>query len=215
MREGNEQAPPRSRERRDPLLPALAMAVSLVLVAAIFHFYPRVSRWLGPDVPAVAGEPLNPDDAVPVWVCRGVEGVGLLLRGSRDDDGLGDAFVGGPHRLLTLHVWNFAREAPFELNLPEGGFVSPEGGDPAVPAARLVKEDAPARLRPVLLALGAVTSLRVPKGHSGKALLAVRGDPGERTAFVSGTLTFERRELERRTLAQFEQRPDPKQFKDF
>lgn len=215
MRERQETLLPRARERRDPLLPMLATAVSLVLVAAVFHFYPRVSRWLGPDVPAVVGEPQSPDDAVPVWVCRGIDGVGLLLRGSRDDDGLGEAFEGGPYRFLTLHVWNFAREEPFDLVLPEKGFVSPEGGDPALPAARLVKGDAPPRLRPVLLGLGAVTSLRVPKGHAGKALLAVRGDPGQRTAFVSGALTFERRELERRTLAQFEQRPDRKQFEDF
>ncbi len=203
------------RERKDPLLPLLAMAVSLVLAAAVFHFYPRFSRWLGSDAPAVVGQVQSPDDAVPVWVCRGVEGVGLLLRGSKDDEGLGDAFEGGPYRFLTLHVYNFARDEPFDLKLPEGGFVSPEGGDPALPAALLVKQDAPLRLRPVLLGLGAVRSLRVPKGHSGKALLAVRGDPGARTAFVSGALTFERRELERRALAQFEQRPDRKQFEDF
>jgi hypothetical protein len=203
------------RERKDPLLPLLATAVSLVLVAAAFHFYPRFARWFGPNEAAVAGEVQSPDDAVPVWVCRGVEGVGLILRGSREDDGLGDAFVGGPYRFLTLHVYNFAREEPFDLKLPEGGFVSPEGGEPALPAARLVKEDAPLRLRPVLLGLGAVTSLRVPRGYAGQALLAIRGDPAPRTAFVSGALTFERRELLRRTLAQFEQRPDSKQFEDF
>jgi len=215
MRERQELVPPRTRERRDPILPVLAASVSLVLVAAVFHFYPRVSRWLGSDVPAVEGEFQPPDEPVPVWVCRGVEGVGLLLRGSRDEDGLGDAFEGGPYRLLTLHVWNFAREEPFTLDLPEGGFVSPEGGEPARPAARLLKADAPPRLRPLLLGLGAVDSLTVPKGHAGKALLAVRGDPARRTAFVSGGLTFERKELEWRTLAQFEQRPDRKQFEDF
>ena len=203
------------RERKDPLLPLLATAVSLVLVGAVFHFYPRFARWLGSNEAAVAGQVQSPGDAVPVWVCRGVEGVGLILRGGREDDGLGAAFEGGPYRFLTLHVYNFARAEAFELNLPEGGFVSPEGGDPAFPAARFVKEDAPARLRPVLLGLGAVTSLRVPMGHSGKALLAIRGDPAPRTAFVSGALTFERRELERRALAQFEQRPDKKQFEDF
>ncbi len=215
MPERHEPPPPRARARTDPLLPLLASAVSLILVAAVFHFYPRVSRWLGPDVPSVVGEALSPGDAVPVWVCRGVDGVGLLLRGTRDDDGLGDAFEGGPYRFLTLHVWNFARDEPFVLNLPEGGFVSPEGLDPALPAARLVKGDVPPRLRPLLLGLGAVTSLRVPKGHAGQALLAVRGDPAKRTGFVSGALTFERRELERRTLAQFERRPDRKQFEDF
>jgi len=214
MPERQEQ-PPRSPERRDPLLPLLAVAVSFVLAAAVFHFYPRVSRWLGSDVPAVVGEFQPPDEAVPVWVCRSVEGVGLLLRGIRDEEGLGEAFEGGPYRLLTLHVWNFAREEAFALTLPEGGFVSPEGGDPAFPAARFLKADAPPRLRPLLLGLGAVGSLTVPKGHAGKALLAVRGDPGKRTAFVSGGLTFERKELERRTLARFEQRPDPKQFEDF
>lgn len=197
------------------MLPLLAAAVSVVLLGAILHFYPRFKRWLGPDVASVASHVQAPDEAVPVWVCRGVDGVGLLLRPTRDDEGLGDAFDGGPYRFLTLHVWNFAREEPFELTLPEAGLLSPEGGEPALPAARLAKPDVPARLRPVLLGVGAVTSLRVPKGHSGKALLALRGDPAARTAFVAGALSFERRQLERRILAQFEQRPDPKQFEDF
>jgi hypothetical protein len=202
-------------ERKDPMLPLLATAVSLVLVASVFHFYPRISQWLGPGVESVSSEHEAGDAAVPVWVCRGVDGVGLLLSGDGHHEGLGDAFVGGPYRLLTLHVYNFAREEPFDLTLPEKGFLSPEGGEPALPAAALVKGDAPAALRPVLLALGAVPSLRVPKGHAGKALLAVRGDPGRRTAFVSGPLTFERKELERKTLARFEQSPDRKQFEEF
>jgi len=202
-------------ERKDPLLPLLATAVSLVLAASIFHFYPRVSRWIGSDVPAVVGEREAPDGAVPVWVCRSVEGVALLLSGNGEEEGLAEAFEDGPYRLLTLHVYNFAREEPFELDLPAAGLVSPEGGEPALPAAQLLRADLPARLRPIVLALGAVPSLRVPKGHAGKALLALRGDPSKRTAFVSGPLTFERRELERTTLARFEQRPDPKQFEDF
>jgi hypothetical protein len=202
-------------ERKDPMLPLLATAVSLVLVASVFHFYPRISQWLGPSVDAVSSEQEAGDVAVPVWVCRGVEGVGLLLSGDGHHEGLGDAFPGGPYSLLTLHVYNFARDEPFDLTLPEKGFLSPEGGEPALPAISLVSADAPAALRPVLLALGAVPSLRVPKGHAGKALLAVRGDPLRRTAFVSGPLTFERRELERKTLARFEQRPDRKQFEEF
>lgn len=205
-------APP--RQRKDPLLPLLASAVSVVILGAMFHFYPRVQRWLGPDLGAVSGHVQPPGEAVPVWVCREVEGVGLLLRATRDET-LDGAFEGGPYRLLTLHVWNFAREEPFDLALPEKGFVSPEGGDPAFPAARLVRPDAPERLRPVLLGVGAVTSLSVPKGRSGKVLLAVASDPAPRTAFICGTLTFERRELERRTLAQFESKPDRKQFEDF
>jgi hypothetical protein len=202
-------------ERKDPMLPLLATAVSLVLVASVFHFYPRISQWVGPGVDSVSGEHEAGEVAVPVWVCRSVEGVGLLLSGDGSQEGLGDALVGGPYRLLTLHVYNFAREEPFELTLPEKGFLSPEGGEPALPAASLVRGDAPATLRPLLLAAGAVPSLRVPKGHAGKALLAVLGDPARRTAFLSGPLTFERRELERRTLARFEQRPDPKQFQEF
>jgi hypothetical protein len=202
-------------ERKDPMLPLLATAVSLVLVASAFHFYPRISQWIGPRVDAVSGEHEAGDVAVPVWVCRGVDGVGLLLSADGHAEGLDDAFAGGPYRLLTLRVYNFAREEPFDLALPEKGFLSPEGGDPALPAASLVKGDIPATLRPVLLALGAVPALRVPKGHAGKALLAVRGDPSRRTAFVSGPLTFERRELERRALARFEQRPDRKQFEEF
>jgi hypothetical protein len=203
------------RERKDPLLPLLAAAVSVVLIGALLHFYPRVKRWLGPDVASVAGHVQAPDEAVPVWVCRGVEGVGLLLRATRDDEGLADAFEGGPYRFLTLHVWNFARDEPFDLTLPAKGLLSPEGGEPALPAAVLVKQDVPERLRPVLLGVGAVTSVRVPKGHGGKALLVLRDDPAARTGFVLGELSFERRQLERRTLAQFEQRPDSKQFEDF
>lgn len=202
-------------ERKDPILPLLATAVSLVLVASVFHFYPRVSQWLGPEVESVTGEHERGDVAVPVWVCRGVDGVGLLLSGDVHDEGIDGAFAGGPYRFLTLQVYNFARDEPYELILPPKGLVSPDGGEPALPAAALVKPDAPAALRPVLLALGAVPSLRVPKGHAGKALLAVRGDPARRTAFVSGALTFERKELQRRALARFEQRPDRKQFEEF
>jgi hypothetical protein len=202
------------RERRDPLLPILASVVSLILVAAAIHLYPYVARHFerGPPVVQVLAPP---DEEVAVWVCKSVEGVALLLRAQAEDHGLGGALEGGPHRLMTLYVFNFAREAPFELNLPEAGFLSPEGGEPAVPAAKLVKADVPAQLRPVLLGLGAVRSLRVPKGHRAQALLALRGDPAPRTAFVSGGLTFERRELEHRALARFEQRPDAKQFGDF
>ncbi|HEX5138637.1 MAG TPA: hypothetical protein VFY93_16820 [Planctomycetota bacterium] len=202
-------------ERKDPMLPLLATAVSLVLIASVFHFYPRVSRWLGPSVDAVVGDHEAGDVAVPVWVCRGVDGVGLILSADGHTQGLDDAFVGGPYHLLTLHVYNFAREAPFDLTLPEKGFLSPEGGEPALPAARFVPADAPAALRPVLLALGAVPALHVERGRAGKALLAVRSDPAGRTAFVAGPLIFERRELERTTLARFEQRPDRKQFEEF
>lgn len=203
------------RERKDPLLPLLGAAVSLILVASAIHFYPYFARRLASPRPPVTGAVASPDDAVPVWVCRSVDGVALLLRVEAEDKGLADALKGGPYGFLTLHVYNFAREAPFELNLPEAGFASPEGGDALVPAARLVRPDAPPRLRPVLLGLGAVDSLRVEKGHGAQALLVVRGDPSRRTAFVSGDLTFERRELERRVLARFEQRPDAKQFEDF
>jgi hypothetical protein len=206
---------PAPRGRKDPMLPLLAAAVSIVLLGAIFHFYPRFKRWLGSDVASVHGHVQAPDEEVPIWVCRGVDGVGLLLRATRDDEGLADAFDGGPYGFLTLHVWNFAREEPFEFALPAKGLLSPEGGEPALPAAALVRKDLPDRLRPVLLGVGAVESLRVPKGHSGKALLAVRGDPAARTAFVAGALSFERKKLERRALAKFEQRPDPKQFEDF
>lgn len=202
-------------ERKDPMLPLLATAVSLVLIASVFHFYPRISNWLGANVDAVVGDHELGDVAVPVWVCRGVDGVGLMLSADGHAEGLDDAFVGGPYRLLTLHVYNFARDEPFDLALPEKGFLSPEGGEPAVPAAALVRADAPAALRPVLLALGTVPALHVAKGHAGKALLAVRSDPARRTAFVAGPLTFERKELERRTLARFEQRPDRKQFEEF
>lgn len=197
------------------MLPLLATAVSLVLVASVFHFYPRISQWLGPGLDAVTNDHEAGDAAVPVWVCRGIDGVGMLLASDGQRAELGEALEGGPYSLLTLHVWNFARDEPFDLALPEKGLLSPEGGDPALPVALLVKPDASPAVRPILLALGAVPSLRVPKGHSGKALLAVRGDPTRRTAFVSGPFTFERRELERRALARFAQRPDRKQFEEF
>jgi hypothetical protein len=204
------------RERSDPLVPLLATAVSLVLVGAIFFvFYPRLSRWLGPSKASVVGEAPEPDDAVPVWVCRDVPGVALLLRGGVEESGLAEAFDAGPYRLLTLHAYNFARDEPLDIELPEGGFASPEGGEPLRPASRLVRADAPPRLRPILLGLGAVNGLRVPKGHAARLLLALRDDPAKRTAFVSGTLTFERRELKRQALARFEQRPTPKEFEEF
>jgi hypothetical protein len=202
-------------ERKDPLLPLLATAVSLVLVASVFHFYPRISRWIGSDVASVSGDVEPAEAPVPVWVCRGVDGVGLLLSGSPDEQRIGADLEGGPYRLLTLHVYNFARAEPFELTLPEAGLASPEGGDNALPAARFVRAGTPERLRPLLLGLGAVRSLSVPEGRSGQALLVLKGDPSKRTAFVSGSLTFERKELKRRVLARFEERPDRKQFEDF
>jgi hypothetical protein len=204
------------RARTDPLVPLLATAVSLVLIGAVgLVLYPRFARWLGPEEGAVHGTMPGPDDPVPVWICRGVEGVALLLRGGVEEAVLAEALEGGPYQLLTLHVYNFSREEPFELVLPREGFASPEGGEPARPAFGLVRPDAPARLKPVLLGLGAVEALRVPKGHRAQALLAVRDDAARRTAFVSGVLTFERKELARQELARWEQRPDLKGFEDF
>jgi hypothetical protein len=204
------------RTRSDPLVPLLATAVSLVLAGAVgLVLYPRFARWLGPGEGAVHATAPSPGDPVPVWICRRVPGVALLLRGGVEEAVLAEALEGGPYQLLTLHVYNFNREEPFELVLPQGGFASPEGGEPAWPVARLVRADAPARLRPVLLGLGAVDSLRVPRGHRAQALLAVRDEPARRTAFVSGELMFERKELERQELARWQQRPDLKRFEDF
>jgi len=207
------------RGRADAFVTLIASATSLLLIGFVaFVLYPRLTRWLGPEQPAVVGTAPSPTDAVPVWVCHGVEGVGLMLRAGLDEgagNGIGEALAGGPYQFLTLHVYNFAREEPFDLALPAAGFASPEGGEPARPVASLVRSDAPDHLRPILLGLGAVPTLSVPRGHSAQALLAVRGDPARRTGFVSGDLRFERRELERWRLARWQLRPDAREFEDF
>ena len=199
------------RQRFDPLVPILGSAVALVVIgAAAFIFYPALSRFFGPGQPAVAREQASPSAIVPVWVCRAESGVALMLESGCDQGSaraLDRGLVGGPHRYLRLSVYNFARKEPFLLELPREGFDTPEGGPRARPAAHLLRPDAPAHLLAVLRGLGAVTDLRVGLGRNGHALLVVSGDPSSRTAFVSGRLRFERRELERLALASWRAQP--------
>lgn len=207
------------RERPDPLVPILGSAVALVVAAAItLHFYPRISRWIEVRSRESVDPPPPPDDRVPVWVCRPEEGVALLLETGPEvaaASALDQALRAGPRHLLRLTVYNFAREEPYALALPPEGYDSPEGGPPALPAVALAAADPPPRLRVALEGLGFVDRVEVPKGRTGKLLLVVAEDPSLRTAFVSGALRFERRQLERRLLAAWQAKPDWKGFQDF
>ncbi len=206
-------------ERADPLVPLLGLAVAFVVVGAFgVVFYPRVVRWLGPHVESVVGEPPSPTATVPVWISRTQNGVALVIEADWDPGtapALDRGLQGGPYRYLRLSVYNFAHEGPYGLKLPPQGFASPEGGEPARPAAAVLRADAPEHLRAVLRALGAVERLEVAKGCSGHALLVTTADPRRRTAFVSGELRFERRELPRRVLASWQRTPDWEEFNDF
>lgn len=206
-------------ERADPLVPLLGLAVAFVVLGAFgVVFYPRIARWLGPHEASVVGEPPSPTATVPVWISRTADGVALVIEADWDPGTAPDldrGLEGGPYRYLRLSVYNFAHEGPFALNLPPQGFASPEGGEPARPAAAVLRVDAPAHLRAVLRALGAVERLEVAKGRSGHALLVTVADPQRRTAFVSGELRFERRELQRQVLASWQRRPDWEEFNDF
>lgn len=207
------------RKRQDPLVPILGSAVAVVVLGAIvLVFVPRISRWFGPDEAFVTGETLSPASRVPVWVCRGVEGVALLLESRFDaaaEKALDAAFDGGAHHYLTLTVYNFARSEPFVLTPPVEGMPSPEGGPPAVPAFLRLRADLPAHLAAVVLGLGAAPGLRVERGHMGHLLLALDADPEERGAFACGALIFERRVVARRFLAAWQRRPDLKGFLEF
>ena len=207
------------RERSDPLVPLLALAVALVVVGAFgVVFYPRIVRWLGPHEASVVGQPPSPTATVPVWISRTEDGVALVLEADSDVGTartLDRALEGGPYRYLRLSVYNFAREGVFSMELPREGFASPEGGEPARPAVLALRPDAADHLQAVLRGLGAVARLEVAKGCSGHALLVIAADPRRRTAFVSGELRFERRELQRQVLASWQRKPDWEEFNDF
>jgi len=207
------------RERGDPLVPVLGVVVAIVVIGTVgFVFVPRVSAWMGATQPSVVGRAPSPSAPVPVWVSRAGDGVALMIEPGRDagtaavlDHGLRD----GPWHYLLLTVYNFGGEEDFALDLPAKGLLSPEGGGNALPAAGLLRADAPDYLRAVLRGMGAVDRLVVAKGHTGQALLVVSGDPQRRSAFVAGPLRFERRELTRQSLAAWQQQPDWEAFKDF
>lgn len=206
------------RQRSDPLTPILGSAVALVVVGAIgLFFYPRISRWFGPARPSVASVSSSPATKVPVWICRSVEGVALLLETQLDEASarvIDRALTGGRYHYLRLSVYNFGRDGSYALALDEG-LASPEGGPRARTVASLLRKDLPAHERPVLLGLGAVASIEVAKGHHGQILLALAADPATRGSFAGADLMFERRVLERQTLAQWQDNPDLKQFLDF
>lgn len=205
------------RERSDPLIPILGSAVALVVIGAIgLVFYPRISRWFGPERSSVTAHGESPNTRVPVWVCRSVEGVALIVQGGYNGEAakvLNRALEGGPYHYVRLSVYNFGQDKPFTLEL--GEFVSPSGGAAAVPAIRYLRADLEEHRRTVLRGLGAVAKLEVAKGRRGQALLVITDDPGKRSSFVSGNLIFERREVERLRLATWRARPTLKQFMDF
>ena len=204
------------RKRSDPLVPILGSLVALVVIGAIgLIFYPRIKRWLGPEKASIGGSFLAPDAAVPVWVCRSVEGVALLLETHAPDEGLDDALSGGPYRYLRLSVYNFGRDET--LGVPLGELRSPEKGPAAVPAADRLRNDLEKHQRTVLRGMGAVRSLSVRKGHRGQALFVLpdAGQDAPSGGFALGAWMFERKELERVTLAKWRARPTLKQFLDF
>jgi len=202
-------------QRSDPLVTVLGSAVALVVLGAVgLVFYPRISRWFGPERTSVSGIRPQPGARVPVWVCRSVSGVALLLEASQNGAGLDEAVTGGPFSYLRLSVYNFGRGSPFPLDL-SGKFVAPDGGPvPGAVAARL-RPDLSAERLTILRGIGAVDRLLVPEGHLGVALLAIDGDLAKRRSFAFGDLMFERRELKRQALAEWRRHPDLKQFLDF
>ena len=207
------------RERADPLFPILATAVSIVVLGSVvLVFYPKLSSVLAGHGEAVARPPA-PTANVHVWACRSVTGAALLLKPySLDGAGLEPALdlEGVTLHYLLLSVFNFSGPDAVRVDLSQAALLSPEGGAALLPVAVFVRKDAPATLRPVLRALGALEKqIEVAPGRSGQLLLAVTDDPGERTAFVSGEYAFERVEISRQRLAAWLERPDWKGFQDF
>ena len=206
-------------KRTDPLVPILASSVAFVVVGAIvLVFYPRVRDLIGPDKDSVVGVRASAQVGIPIWLCQSEEGVALMIEPCLDAEAarvLGGALEGGPYHFLRLGIYNFDRETPFLFRIPEAGLSSPAGGRPACATANLLRSDVPAHLRTVLDGLGAVQSIEVGKGSSAQALLALAEEPGNRTAFVSGRLRFERRLIQRLTLESWRTHPAYQDFKDF
>ncbi|MHC4953371.1 MAG: hypothetical protein ACYTGZ_05730 [Planctomycetota bacterium] len=209
------------RQRTDPLIPILASAVALVCLGAILLvFYPRVRSLVAEGRGAVVRSVPPEGGRVPLWVCRSEKGVAILieprvLTGTTTDAALDALLGGGPNHYLRLSIYNFGRADSYRLSVPDSGFDSPEGGARLIPCAALLPETMDAAGRTLLLGLGATQSLEVPTGRRGQILLVVSADVAGRTAFVSGGLRFERREVPRLALAKFRQRPDLRDFLDF
>ena len=191
------------------------------LGAVLLVFLPRVRAIVAADRGAVTRTLPPAEGKIPTWICRSQEGVALLvepieLSGVTTDKALDSIFKGGKHRYLRLSVYNFGRDDDFTLKLPADGFDSPEGGARLVPCASLIPDDISAAHRVTVLGLGAVSMLRVAPGHHARALLAAADeDLSQRTAFVTGGLTFERREVPRIVLAKWHQAPALRAFEDF
>jgi len=211
-----------AERRSDPLIPILGSAVTLVCLGAVLLvFYPRLRSILADDRGAVVRSVAPAEGKIPLWVCRTEEGVALLLEplelsGDTKDKALDSILAGGTHHYLRLRVYNFGRDEDYVLALPAQGFDSPEGGPRLVPCASMLPKDIASASLKLMRGLGAVATLTVAPGHHARALFATSGnDLSQRTAFLSGGLTFERREVARGTLAQWHQTPALRQFLDF
>ena len=206
------------RERSDPLVPILGSAVFVVVILAIGLFYPRVAKWFGPDQPSVTVRGDEPEERVPVWICRSIDGVAILLEqrfDERESRALDRALIGGPHHYLRMTVMNFSRAEPFIVQIGSDGLVSPGGGLPLRSAHEFIRQDALQHLRLVVEGQGAVPRIEVAEGHQGQLLLVTPAAVAERGSFAYGKLLFERRELVRRTLASWQRRPTLKEFLEF
>lgn len=205
--------------RADPVVPLLASAVvAVVLGSILFVFYPQVSRLLASREGAVTGGHAPADTKVPLWVCRTVEGTAIFLEpfpSSRDERLLQESLLREPRFFLLLSVYNFAGPEVVTIDMPAGGFTTPEGGTAATPAAALLRSNLPRQVLSVLHGLGAVSRLEVARGRTGQALLVAFNDPRFVSSFVSGTLVFERREVSLGALASWRRLPDMKRFLEF
>jgi hypothetical protein len=208
-------------KRSDPLIPILGSAVSLVVLGAILLvFYPRVSAWFEKDEGAVVLSLPAPGEVVPLWTCSPRPGVALLIEmldiaGEAADPALDSMLAGGPYLYLRLSAYHFEGDEPYRIDVPGAGFDSPEGGARLLPAAACLRPDLDAAARSVLAGLGAVGSLDLESGRQGQILLVATGDVSTRTAFLSGSLKFERRAVTRYALAAWHEEPRLQSFLDF
>jgi len=206
-----------AKRRNDPLVPILGSLVSIAVVASLAFLVPGVTRWFRSSAPAVEGKLLSPTKPVEVWLGRDDDGIALVLEPLADAAAarrLDRAMRDGPYHYLSLTVFNFTRDEPYELDLARG-LASPDGGVRLFAAAGRRRENAPAHLNAVLDGLGGQDArVVVRKGERGQVLLVMKEPPARRTAFVSGGLRLERREVARRTLAVWRRRPDWERFED-
>ncbi len=197
--------------RNDPLVPILGSLVAIAVLASLVFLVPGITQWFRSTPDAVAGESLSPTKPIEIWLGQdGDDGITLVLEPLTDQKAarrLDTAMRDGPYHYLSLTVYNFARDEPYMLDVNKG-LASPDGGARLETAAKLRRADAPPHLRAVLDGLGGgKAQLTVRRGEQGQLLLVVREAPTNRTAFVSGHLRLERREVTRRTLAVWRAHP--------